>query len=214
MVDTVTIAIFDEQPIYRLGLAQVLASSNRYTVLAEGNSSDDAVRVASEIKPNVMLLDAQLPGGGIRTLECLSQAARDTRAIVMTSIESEHHLNASFQAGARGYVCKDVKADQLLDIVDTVHRGKMYMEPTFAGSMMANRFKEDVKDDVMLCPLTAREEQVLRDVAKGCTNKEIARNCDLAEKTVKHHMTSILGKLRARNRVEAAMFARERFGWT
>ncbi len=214
MVDTVTIVIFDEQPIYRLGLTQVLTDSNRYTVLAEGNTSDDAVRVASQFNPDVMLLDAHLPGGGIKTLENLSGSACETRTIIMASNESEHDLNASFQAGACGYVRKDVKADQLLDIVDTVHRGKMYMEPTFAASMMANRFNEKSDDEKMLGALTAREEQVLRDVAKGFTNKEIARNCDLAEKTIKHHMTSILGKLQARNRVEAALFAREKFGWT
>ncbi len=214
MIDRVTIVIFDEQPIYRLGLAQVLTDSNRYSVLAEGSTSEDAVRVASEFNPNVMLLDAHLPGGGIKTLESLSASACETRTIVLTNNESEHDLNASFQAGACGYVCKDVKADQLLDIVDTVHRGKMYMEPTLAGSMMANRFNEKSVDDRMLGALSAREEQVLRDVVKGYTNKEIARNCDLAEKTIKHHMTSILGKIQARNRVEAAMFARERFGWS
>ena len=93
----------------------------------------------------------------------------------MTNSESERDLNASFQAGARGYVCKDVKADRLLDIVDTVHRGKMYMEPTFAGVLMANRFNGASGANALLDSLTAREKQVLQRVTKGFTNKEIAR---------------------------------------
>lgn len=210
----VRIAIVDEQPIFRLGLAQVLSTNGRYDVLAEGGSRDDAIRIASDLNPDVMLLDAQLPGGGIKTLWSLSEAACNTRTIVMTNSESERDLNASFQAGARGYVCKDVKADQLLDIVDTVHRGKMYMEPTFAGVLMANRFNGIPGANALLESLTAREKQVLQRVTKGFTNKEIAREHGLSEKTVKHHMTSILSKLQARNRVEAAMIVREKFGWT
>ena len=90
----------------------------------------------------------------------------------------------------------------------------MYMEPTFAGVLMANRFNGLSGANALLDSLTAREKQVLQRVTKGFTNKEIAREHGLSEKTVKHHMTSILSKLHARNRVEAAMIVREKFGWT
>ena len=214
MGEPIKVAIIDEQPIFRIGLAQILTSQNLCHVLAEGATSEEAVRIASELRPDVMLMDAQVPSGGIKTLWSISEAAREMRTIVMTNAESERDLNASFQAGARGYVCKDVKGDQLLDIVDTVHRGKMYMEPTFAGVLMASRFNGKPNTDTLLGSLTVREEQVLRRVTKGYTNKEIAREHGLSEKTVKHHMTSILHKLQARNRVEAAIIVREKFGWT
>ena len=208
-----TIAIIDEQPIFRIGLAQVLRSNDKYDVLAEGGSRADAIRIASELEPSVLLLDAELEGNGIATLQSLTEKSNKTRTIMLTKAESEHDLNASFQAGARGYARKDVRADQLLDIVDVVNHGKMYMEPTFAGVLMANRFNGGNDTHQLVDSLTAREKQVLEHVTKGFTNKEIAREHGLSEKTVKHHMTSILSKLQVRNRVEAAMFVREKFGW-
>ena len=214
MGETIKIAIVDEQPIYRYGLAQILTSQSYCHVVAEGGTSEEAVRIASDLRPDIMLLDSHVPAGGIKTLWSISEGARDMRTIVMTSAETERDLAASFEAGARGYVSKDVKVEQLRDIVDTVHRGKMYMEPTFAGVLMSNRFNGKSNLDNPLGSLTVREEQVLRRVIKGHTNKEIAREHGLSEKTVKHHMTNILQKLQARNRVEAVIIVRERFGWT
>ena len=207
------IAIVDEQPIFRIGLTQVLNKDSKYEVLAEGDSKADAIRITSELEPDVLLLDAELEGAGIETLRSLTEKSNRTRTIMLTKTESEHDMNASFQAGARGYVRKDIRADQLIDIVNAVSLGKMYMDPNFAGVLMANRFNGGNDTQQLIDTLTAREKQVLERVTKGFTNKEIAREHGLSEKTVKHHMTSILSKLQVRNRVEAAMFVREKFGW-
>ena len=104
------IAIVDEQPIFRIGLTQVLNKDSKYEVLAEGDSKADAIRITSELEPDVLLLDAELEGAGIETLRSLTEKSNRTRTIMLTKTESEHDMNASFQAGARGYVRKDIRA--------------------------------------------------------------------------------------------------------
>ncbi len=161
-----------------------------------------------------MLLDADLPGGDIATLHSMAPYADKVGIILLSNFGSEQQITKAFQAGARGFVRRAMPSQLLVDVVRNVHSGQMYMEPAFASVLLSKKFERESEEERMLQSLTAREEKILRRVAAGHTNKEIARAFSIAEKTVKHHMTNILQKLGARNRVEAALIAREQFGWT
>ncbi len=209
MVQPINIAVVDDQPLFREGVCNALTSTNQCHLVGEGADFDDAVDIARTLKPDVMLLDVHLPGGGIAALKMISKAVARTRTIMLTAQQSEADLSASFRAGARGYIVKGVRAEQLAEIVNTVHGGGMYTEPQFASALLARRYEKLHGDKDVLSTLTCRERDILTLVSKGLTNKEIAGSFKLAEKTVKHYMTNILQKLQARNRVEAALIARK-----
>ncbi|MGI9422872.1 MAG: LuxR C-terminal-related transcriptional regulator [Hyphomicrobiaceae bacterium] len=210
----IRVAIVEDQSVYRAGLCHIISSSNACELVGEGSNREDALRLASERSPEVMLLDGEMPGGSIDILRTVTTKARNMRTVLLSNSGNEKALTEAFQAGARGYVDRSVKRDQLIDIVGSVHRGQMYMEPSLASLLLTNKFDRISTKDTLLASLTVREEKILKEVARGQTNKEIARAQGLAEKTVKHYMTSILQKLQARNRVEAALIAREQFGWS
>lgn len=207
----IKVAIIDKQPIFRHGLLNLFAQSSKFQTIAEGNSQEDAVRIARNVAPDIILLDSNLTGESAETVEAIGLSCSIARTIVLTHAESEVGLTNSFKAGAKAYVSKTISGDHLIDIVDSVHNGDMYVEPRFASRLMASRFNGHQRSKSLVETLTAREEQVLASLVDGMTNKEIARQFSLAEKTIKHHMTSILQKLQARNRVEAAMIGRDYF---
>lgn len=206
MFDPVRVAVVDCQPLFLTGICHVIDSSQDCELVAQGDSHANALRIAEIARPQILLLDTDLPGGGIATLESVSKLDADIKTIMLSSVQCEVELSASFSAGARGYVKKNgVQAQQLLDIVRNVHRGEMYTEPSFASAVLARRFEKKNIETNILDTLSRRESDILDLVAVGLTNKEIALRFELSEKTIKHYMTSILQKLQARNRVEAAL---------
>jgi DNA-binding NarL/FixJ family response regulator len=194
-------------------LRHILSRANDCEVVGDGATSQDALLLIKTVNPHVMLLDADLPGGDISTLHQLAPYKSEVAIILLSNLGDEERITRGFKAGARGFVRRATTEDLLFQAVRSVHQGRMFMEPEFASILLSNKFSQVEDDDLILQSLTAREEKVLRKVAQGLTNKEIARTFQIAEKTVKHHMTKILQKLTARNRVDAAMIARERFGW-
>jgi len=156
-----------------------------------------------------MLIGVNQPGDGIEALLAVANASQKIKVIFLTANASGGDLSASLQAGAKGYVMKNVSAEQLIDIVYSVHGGAVYAEPTIASQLLlgGNEPKNDSVD--VMRSLTPREYEILTLVTKSFTNKEIARSYNIAEKTVKHYMTSIMQKLHARNRVEAALIAQK-----
>ncbi len=204
----IRVAAVDNQPIFRAGIRHILSSSREFEVVGEGATSQDALNVVRTLNPEVMLLDASLPGGDIATLHSVAPYADRTAIILLSNIGSEQLIAKAFQAGARGFVRRAMPAQLLVDVVRKVHSGQMYMEPVFAHVLLSEKFDQESEEERMLQSLTAREEEILRMVATGHTNNEIARAFNLAEKTVKHHVTNILQKLGVRNRVEATLIAR------
>ena len=206
MTEPIRIVIADDHPLFREGVFHSLASQPDLVVVGQAESGEEALRLASDLVPDVVLLDIGMPGwGGLATVEKLSQACPATKVVMLTVFDDEDRLLAAFKAGARGYVLKGLPARDLAHIVRVVAAGDVYVSPTLAAGMLRELTSKRPQNP--LSELSEREREVLSLVAEGLTNREIGERVHLAEKTVKHHMTNILGKLHVRSRLEAALLA-------
>ena len=210
MAETIRIVLVDDHPLFREGVAYTLAAQTDMAVVAQGESGDEAVRLAATCAPDVVLLDLNIPGGGIEAARAIAAAQPATRVIMLTASVDEDDLVAAMAAGARGYILKGVAARELVSIVRRVHGGEGYVAPALAASLLSGigRRPASTAPPDPLAALTERERQILDQVAAGLSNKEVAAKLHLSEKTVKHYMTIIMEKLGVRNRVEAALLAK------
>lgn len=210
------ILVIDDHPIFRKGLVMSLTEGTDLTVCGEGDSGDDALRLARDLRPDLLLLDLSMPVGGLTVLARLAQDHPDMKIAVLTASEDSDDVLAALDTGAHGYIVKGIGSRSLTDAVRAIAAGEGYVTPALAARLLTERRPAAAPDDArtaLLAQLTPRERQVLALVAAGHSNKEIALRHDMQEKTVKHHMTRILQKLHARNRTEAAMILRgERIG--
>jgi two-component system nitrate/nitrite response regulator NarL len=201
----------DDHPLLREGVARSLNEAACFAVVGQGGSADDAVRLTAQLRPDIVLLDLSMPGGGLNAARRIGEAASDVKIVVLTVSEADDDIMEALRAGAKGYVLKGVGSATLVEILTGVARGESYVSPSLAArlltEMRVQASPKAVAEDP-LSRLSEREEEILRLVAKGLSNKEIGRHLDLQEKTVKHHMTRILSKLQVRNRTEAAILAR------
>lgn len=206
------ILIVDDHPIFRQGLIMALAEAADLVICGEGASADEAIAGTAALDPDVLLLDLSMPGGGLAALRAIRATNTAVRIAVLTASEDHDDVMTALQAGAQGYILKGLDSRTLIDAVREVARGQGYVAPGLAARILADLSRETGPAPGepgartrLLAQLTPREEQVLRLVAAGCSNKEIAHRNAMQEKTVKHHMTRILQKLHVRNRTEAAM---------
>ena len=212
------ILVIDDHPIFRRGLALSLAEAEDLSVCGEGASGADAIALARELSPNLLLLDLSMPDGGLAVLPELHRQHPDLIVAVLTASEDSEDVMAALDAGAHGYIVKGIGSRALIEAVRGLAQGEGYVTPALAARLLTERRKDavahhdsagDMADRARLIgQLTPREEEVLELVAAGHSNKEIARRAGMQEKTVKHHMTRILHKLNARNRTEAALILR------
>ena len=210
---SIRIVIADDHPLYRDGVALTLGEAADFTVVGQGASADEAVTLAERLSPDLALLDISMPGGGIAAARRIRAVAPGTKIAMLTVSEAEEDVMEALKAGATGYVLKGVSADELTATLRDVAAGQSYVSPTLAARLLvAMRAPKEAKPEDALNHLTQREENILRLVSQGLSNKEVGRALDLQEKTVKHYMTAILQKLHVRNRVEAAVMARSRWG--
>lgn len=211
MPKSVLVAVIDDHPLFREGVAQTLQASDALEVVAVGANHDDALRIARETAPDVMLLDIQLPGGGLEAARAIAAQNARPRIVILTASEDEKHVATALDAGASGYVLKGVSGNELIRTVLAVHAGDTYVTPDLAARMLKSlKYTTHQKPERDVFSLTPREEDILDCVAIGQTNKEIAIRLSIGEKTVKHYMTNIMHKLQVRNRVEAALKAKTR----
>jgi len=207
----IRVIVVDDHPLFREGVALALANSPGLSVVGEGGSAGEAIDLVGRLKPDVVLLDLSMPGGGLNALSAIVERWPEARALVLTASESDDDVLAALRAGARGYVLKGVGASTLAEIVRGIAAGESYVSPALAARILVEmqsvvaRPAETSEAVDPLSTLTEREEQILRMVADGNSNKEVGRLLALQEKTIKHHMTRILQKLHVRNRTEAAM---------
>lgn len=208
------ILIVDDHPIFRQGLATALASTPDLIVCGEGASAEEAVALTRSLKPDLVLLDLSMPGGGLPAATAIRAEHPDLKLAVLTASEDSDNVLAALRAGAQGYVLKGIGGQSLIDAVRAIASGEGYIAPVLAARMLSEMSRETaprrgLPEGAPLNDLTPRELEVLELVAGGLSNKEIALRGAMQEKTVKHHMTRILGKLRVRNRTEAAMVLRQ-----
>ena len=211
MADPLQIAIIDDHPLFRSGVADALSRHGGFEIVAEGGSADEAIAIAGAKLPDVMLLDVSMPGGGVHAVREIARSFPVVKVVMLTVSEHEDDVTASLRAGARGYILKGVAARELISILRGIATGDVYVTPSLAATLLfelsgATSARSPFSP---LDELTERERQILERVAAGDSNKEIASALQLSEKTVKHHMTNILQKLQVRNRVEAALMAKQ-----
>lgn len=212
MTGAIRVALIDDHPLLREGVAHTLQTESDIEVVGQGASIDDALRLNRELSPDVLLLDIGIPGGGIAAAQAVVAARPAARIIMLTASDDEDDLVAALKAGAQAYVLKGVSARELVRIVRAVFAGERYVTPELAAGLlteMAQGRQPAPSAATPLDELTEREREVLEGVAAGLSNKEIGRRLHLSEKTVKHYMTNILQKLHVRNRVEAALLIRQ-----
>ena len=210
MNEQIRIMVVDDHPLFREGVVQTLTLKREFQVVGEAERGEEAVRLAAELLPDILLLDIGIPGGGIATAARVAGLCPATKIVMLTVSEDEKDLLAALKAGARGYILKGISGRELMRILQEVAAGDVYLPPGLASNVLVEM--ADVREDFAepsepLLQLTTREREILELVAVGASNKEIGDNLFLSEKTVKHYMTNILQKLQVRNRVEAALLA-------
>ncbi|HGG65707.1 MAG TPA: response regulator transcription factor [Rhodobacteraceae bacterium] len=206
---TIRLILADDHPIFRDGLVQSIEETGEFEVVGVGESADDAVFLAKKHNPDVALLDLSMPGNGITAAKRISRASTAKHIAMLTVSEDDGDVTAALEAGAIGYVLKGVSAAELRRILTGISKGEAHVSPGLAARVLKIMQTPKRAERTPIDDLTKREEDILRHVATGKSNREVADQLGLQEKTVKHYMTTILGKLHARNRVEAALIAHE-----
>jgi two-component system, NarL family, nitrate/nitrite response regulator NarL len=211
MSDPIRIAVVDDHPLFRSGAIQALADAHGIEVVGEGATAGDAVKLAQDLAPDMMLLDVVLPGGGVEAAADIARHCPRVRVIMLTASEDEQHVASALRAGARGYILKGSSGPEIVETLWAVFRGESYVAPSLgARLLMQTRKHVEVAGSDDMGDLTSREEEILLLVSRGKTNKEIANGLNCTERTVKHHMTNIMRKSNVRNRVEAVLKYRRR----
>ena len=212
MNDVIRVVLADDHPIYRDGLARSLSDAGDIVIVGEAQDGEQAALIVAQEKPDVVLLDISMPkGGGIAALSRIMQMEAPPRVAMLTASEADDDLMQAIKLGASGYILKGVGAGELVDLVRELAAGRSYVSPGLAGRLLVAMRRRDglAQAPNPLDELSRREEDILKLVAQGKSNREVGDALELQEKTVKHYMTSILQKLQVRNRVEAAMLARQ-----
>lgn len=211
MNDLIRLVLADDHPIYRDGLVRSLEDETGIQVVGVAKDGEDAAVIVAREKPDVVLLDVSMPkGGGIGALARIMQMENPPRVAMLTASEADEDLMQAIKLGALGYILKGVGAEELADLVRELAAGRSYVSPGLAGRLLvAMRRPQTPAEPNPLADLSKREEDILKLVSQGKSNREVGEALDLQEKTVKHYMTSILQKLQVRNRTEAAMLARQ-----
>ncbi|MBC7477535.1 MAG: response regulator transcription factor [Pseudorhodobacter sp.] len=207
----IRVVLADDHPIYRDGLARSMADAGDLEIVGQAGDGDQAAEMVARERPDVVLLDISMPkGGGIGALTRIMALDAPPRVAMLTASEADDDLMQAIKLGAMGYILKGVGAGELVDLVRDLAAGRSYVSPGLAGRLLVamRRREPTAPEPTPLDDLTKREEEILKLVALGKSNREVGEALELQEKTVKHYMTSILEKLQVRNRVEAAMLAR------
>jgi DNA-binding NarL/FixJ family response regulator len=219
----ITVMIVDDHPVFRQGLRRVLESEDDLDVVAEVADGIEALQLARQMIPNVMLLDINLPGmNGLQIARSLKDLLLDINIIMLTAYHDDEQVFHAIRAGASAYFPKDVSPRRLIEAVRLVHQGSYVVEDRVlekpeVGTWLLDQFKQVDSDDFdidgsLLVSLSPREMEILQFIARGKSNKEIAHELGISRQTVKNHMTSILRKLAVNDRTQAAIYALRR-GW-
>lgn len=210
-MDRIRVVVADDHPLYREGVARSLADDAAFAVVGQVADAEAAVELVARLVPDLVLLDISMPaGGGIAALRRIMALPSPPKVAMLTASEEDEDVMQALKAGAAGYILKGVGSRELVAIARDVARGQSYVSPSLAARILnAMRDGGTRQGAKPMDDLSRREEDILRLVAEGRSNKEVGRALDLQEKTVKHYMTIILQKLHVRNRVEAAVMARD-----
>jgi len=213
-MSVIRILLVDDQALFREGLRTLLSIHADLEVVGEAANGEEALRLAGDLHPDVVLMDLRMPVlDGVTATRRLSAARPGCRVIVLTTFDDDEYVFEGLRAGAMGYLLKDTPSEKLVEAIRTVARGESFLQPSVAAKVVAEfaRLSERPQPAPADLPeaLSERELEILRLVAAGASNKEIADRLVIAEGTVKNHITSILGKLAVRDRTQAALKAQQ-----
>ena len=210
----IRVLIADDQALFREGLRTLLSTRPEVEVVAEAANGLEALAMAAQLLPAVVLMDLQMPEmDGIQATARMRDRHPDIPVLVLTTFDDDANLFGALRAGAAGYLLKDVSSETLVAALQAATRGESFLQSTVTGRVVAAfaRMMEEggVRADALVLPLSPREREILAQLGTGASNKEIADRLNLAEGTVKNHVTNILSKLDVRDRTQAALRARQ-----
>jgi DNA-binding NarL/FixJ family response regulator len=213
-LEPIRVLIVDDHALFRRGLEMVLAEEDDIELVGQASDGTEATQKAAESLPDVVLMDIRMPkSSGIVACRAMKEAAPSMKIVLLTISDEEEDLFEAIRAGASGYLLKDIPLDEVAEAVRSVNGGQSLISPSMAGKLLtefatlARRNEEEPPRQVPAPKLTDREMEVLKLVAKGMNNRDIARELFISENTVKNHVRNILEKLQIHSRMEAVMIA-------
>lgn len=206
----ISVAFVDDHPILLEGLVSLYSGKEDLLISAQGENAGDALKIAEEKRPDVLVLDLNMPGDTMATIDMIARNYHDTKIIVFTAASSIETAVRVLDLGVYGYVLKGSTARDLHEAIKIVHGGNTFITPGFATKVILSMKAAEMRRKMRVQKrLSAREEQIVRYLMMGKTNREIAGMLDISEKTVKHYMTLLMQKLDARNRLEVVLAAQK-----
>lgn len=208
MSDQISILIVDDHEVVCQGVRAYLETLPDFDVIGEAYSGEDAIELVKQYVPDVVLMDLILPGmDGIETTRVVKNLSPRTQVVVLTSFHEDSLIFPALKAGAISYILKDMKMNKLAEAVRKAHNGEVILHPRVAARVLQNIRKEDQAENEIYTELTERELEVLKLIANGYPNSQIAEELVISENTVKGHVSNILSKLHLADRTQAAVFA-------
>lgn len=214
MKSPIRILLVDDQALFREGLRILLSSQPDFEVVAEAANGEESLRLAAIHRPDVVLMDLRMPVlDGVSATRRLHELYPLSRVIALTTFDDDEYIFEGLRAGAFGYLLKDVPSQKLFEAIYAANRGEYFLMPSVTAKVMAEFSRlprsQPVQTPANQTPLSEREKQILKMVARGASNKEIAEELVIAEGTVKNHLSNIFDKLDARDRMQAVLISKE-----
>ncbi len=207
MPESIRVILADDHAVVRKGIREFLETDERLNVVAEASNGDEALKLIRELRPDVAVLDIQMPGqSGIDVTRAVRTARLSIGVLLLTAFDDEPYIRAALQAGANGYVLKTADAQDIVEAVRAVFEGKSAIDPAITRKLLTQMTRSEASE-ALIEPLSERELEVLRLTAKGYTNKAIGAQLAISDRTVQGHLAKIYDKLHAAGRTEAVMRA-------
>jgi two-component system NarL family response regulator len=208
--DAIRVLICDDHALFRRGLIMVLEAEDGIEVVAEAEDGDEAIRKAEEFAPDVVLMDVRMPKvSGIAATRAIADVIPTAKILMLTVSDEEVDLYQAIKAGATGYLLKEISIEEVADAIRSVTAGQSLISPSMASKLLVefNNLAKQAEERTVVPRLTERELQVLKLVARGLSNREVAEDLFISENTVKNHVRNILEKLHLHSRMEAVVYA-------
>ncbi len=211
MTEPITIILVDDHEVVRKGVRAYLDTLPDFQVVGEASSGEEAIDLVTELIPDLVLMDLIMPGlDGVETIRRIKKISPRTQVVVLTSYHEDAHIFPALKAGAISYILKDMKMDKLVDALHRAVQGEVTLHPRVAVRVLQNLRDENPEAEPLFTELTERELEVLKLIASGLTNSQIAEKLVISENTVKGHVSNILSKLHVADRTQVAVYAWQR----